>query len=72
MVWIKDKPVLDGEWYWFRTKNIKPIPVYVCVDLFLCNGKFYSQRDKIFDNGEWSNRPISLPVEEEELKNEQY
>lgn len=58
MVWIKDKPRLDGEWYWWRPTgdNSKARPIKVD----------FNNPDFQMDSGEWSHCPIPLPNESED------
>jgi len=56
MVWTKDKPKLNHEWYWFRpagSSNEYAQPVFVRFD----------STDFQMTNGEWSHTPIPLPEE---------
>ena len=67
MKWIKDKPKLIGEWYWFRKVNAEthsptPIPVYVFdKDHITVDASIFKMND--FE-GEWSHCPIPFPDED--------
>lgn len=59
MIWTKDKPLLKGEWYWWRPSggtNADARPVNMEDNNLYCQ----------FNSGEWSHCPIPFPNEREE------
>lgn len=59
MIWIKDRPILDKSWYWWKDKgkeNDDAIPVFVILDQI-----DFSK----FDGGSWSHSPIPYPEDTE-------
>jgi hypothetical protein len=60
MIWTKDKPTKPGEWYWWRYRNDRGIPVYIPESGIaeMSGGKRYRNS---FLGGEWSSEPIPRP-----------